>query len=352
MKKLFFISLLLTLGACKFATEPPLPIIPPDSIVITSVTIEVTATTAVIKTTVTTSKSTTVSFEYGVNGYTNTTNATPNPVNGSMSVSAKISDLTPNTTYKYRIKTVGSTTNYFNDSTFTTLPIIPPDSIVITSVTIEVTATTAVIKTMVTTSKSTSIFFEYGVSNYTNTISTTPNPVNGSMSVSAKISDLTPNTTYKYRIKTVGSTTNYFNDSTFTTSSQLQVGDEYKKGIVIEVHTANGIQHGLLAAPVDLTPIWGIGMNYFAATEAAAKYAEGYRLPDTTEMKLVKNAKNLGILTNFVDPNYDSRGIYFTSTEEAGNKDWVFIVEMYGYEKVKYIIHKNSSASSRAVCSF
>jgi len=246
MKKLnLFIVLLPLLGACKFATEPPLPIIPPDSIVITSVTIEVTATTATIKTTVTTSKTTTVTVEYGVSSYANTANATPSPINGSMSVSAKISNLTPNTTYKYRIK---AGANYF------------------------------------------------------------------------------------------------FGDSTFVTSNQLQIGDTWKNGIVISINP------GLLAAPVDLTPTWGVGLNYFAAKEVATKYGEGYRLPDSTEAKLIKKAKDMGILTNFVDPNYDSRGIYLTSTEMTGNTDWVFYIGMH--TSLNGWINKGSSASSRAVCSF
>jgi hypothetical protein len=116
--KLFILPLLLILGACK--QNPVEPIIPPESIVITSVTIEVTATTAVLKTTVTTSKTITMTVEYGVGNYTSTTNANPSSINGNMSVSARLSGLTPNTTYKYRIKAIGNTTSYFNDSTFTT----------------------------------------------------------------------------------------------------------------------------------------------------------------------------------------------------------------------------------------
>ncbi|MBM3701270.1 MAG: hypothetical protein FJW68_10235 [Actinobacteria bacterium] len=228
------------------------------------------------------------------------------------------------------------------------LPIIPPESIVITSTTVEeITATTVVIKTTVITSKSITVSFEYGVSDYINVVTTIPNPVvGGKMLVSAKISDLFPNTKYKYRIKTVGEITKYFSepDFFFVTGNQLQIGNNHKNGIIISINP------NLVAAKTDLTPTFGIRFNYFTATEEAKKYGEGYRLPDSTEMKLVKNAKELGILTNFVDPNYDSHGTYFTSTEVAGNKDWVFFIEIHG--NLKGLIHKNSSASSRAVCSF
>lgn len=227
-------------------------------------------------------------------------------------------------------------------------PIIPPESVSITSVSVEVTATTAVIKTTVTTNKSVTVSFEYGISDYINVVTTIPSPVDGKMSVSAKISNLSPDTKYKYRIKTVGETTKYFSepDFFFVTSNQLQIGDSYKNGIIISVNP------NLIAAPVDLTPVWGAGLNYFAATEAAVKYGEGYRLPDSSEMKLVKNAKELGILTNFVDPNYDPRGLYFSSTELRGSPDWMFIMEMHKPGGIKYILHKSNSASSRAVCSF
>lgn len=235
-------------------------------------------------------------------------------------------------------------------------PIIPPDSIKITSTTIEVTATTAVIKITVSTNKSITVSVEYGVSSYANIVNATPNPINGSMSVSAKLSELTPNTVYKYRIKGSGAA-DYLSDSTFTTSSQLQIGDSYKKGIVIEVHTIGGIQHGLLASPVDQTTT-GFGQNppnYGAATFIEAQqlcknYGDGYRLPDSTEAKLMKKAKDAGILTNFVDPNYDSLGIYFTSTEMLGNTDWVFYIGIH--ENFNGWINKRNSVSSRAVCSF
>jgi hypothetical protein len=159
-------------------------------------------------------------------------------------------------------------------------PITPPESITITSTAVEVTATTAVITTTVTTNKTVTVSVEYGAFDYTNQTDATPNPVSGNNTVSAKLSELSPNTVYKYRIKTVGENTNYFdNSSTFTTSSQLQIGDSYKDGIIIYVHSINGVQHGLVAAIVDQTqkgfgqnpPNYG-GANFVQAQQLCANY--------------------------------------------------------------------------------
>ncbi len=237
-----------------------------------------------------------------------------------------------------------------------TEPTIPPEVIVtVPFIEITTTATTADIKSTVNTNGATSIAVEYGVGNYNNSTNAVPASFSVNTVVNTKLTELIPSTKYQFRVKAVTGTKNvvqYITDSTFTTSGQLQIGDSYKKGIVIEVYTTNGVQHGLLAAPTDLTPTFGVRFNYFTAVDYAAKYGEGYRLPDSTEMKLVKKAKEAGVLTNFVDPNYDSRGIYFTSTEVIGSIDWVYIMEMYGNGVIKYILNKNSSASSRAVCSF
>ncbi|MEW5843140.1 MAG: fibronectin type III domain-containing protein [Bacteroidota bacterium] len=225
-----------------------------------------------------------------------------------------------------------------------------PAPVVLTKDADSVTATRAVLVGEITGNAFAT--FEYGTStSYGNTINAVPNYVNGKATVKATLVGLTPGTTYHFRARASNPAFVNGNDMTFVTGTQLQIGDSYKKGVVIDVHTVNGVQHGLLAAPVDLTPTWGPRFNFFAATEAATKYGEGYRLPDSTEMKFVRNAYKLGILTNFVDPNYDSHGIYITSTEMTGNANWIFIVKLYGYDEGGWL-NKNSSASSRAVCSF
>ncbi len=120
-------------------------------------------------------------------------------------------------------------------------PIIPPSSIVITSTTIEATATTVIIRTMVTTNKSTTMTVEYGIGSYINTVKANPSPIYGNMSVSAKIDNLTPNTTYNFRFKEEGSS-NYFNNSTFTTKSELQVGDVYQGWTIFSINPSLGFK--------------------------------------------------------------------------------------------------------------
>ena len=229
-------------------------------------------------------------------------------------------------------------------------PIIPPSSIVITSITVETTATTVIIRTTVTTNKTTTMTVEYG-EGYVNSANTTPDPIKGSMSVSAKISNLTPNTTYPFRFKEAGSN-NYFNGSTFTTKSDLLVGDSYKNGIVAEVHMVNGVQHGLLVALVDQSDSTK-GMTYAEAIVACAKYGEGYHLPDSTEAKIMKNAFDSGILNNIVKTGVT---IYLSSTELKGNNDWIICIDMVKPLLNGYIgnncINKASRANVRAVCSF
>ena len=224
------------------------------------------------------------------------------------------------------------------------LPIIPPDSIVITSVTIEVTATTATIKTTVTTSKTTTVTVEYGVSSYANTVNATPSPINGSMSVSAKISNLTPNTTYKFRFKTV---VGYSGDSTFVTKNEFQIGDSYKNGTVIRKKTSN--VPGLVAALFDQSDSTR-GLTLAEAIEACKRYGEGYRLPDSTELKVMLNAKNLGIIKNFVGPKFSPAGPYLSCTVSPGNLDWVFFLGFNGGQKGWVSV--NNYLYARAVCSF
>jgi len=223
-------------------------------------------------------------------------------------------------------------------------PIIPRDSIVITSVTIEVTATSAVIKVTVITNKSTTVFFEYGEVDYTKTVTANPNPVNGNMEVSAKISDLTPNTTYKFRVKTGKDL--FLGDSTFVTKTEfeLQFGESYKNGTVIREKTSN--VPGLLAAKVDQSDSTK-GMTYEEAIGACKNYGEGYYFPDSTEVKIIKRAYDSGILNNIVRIGVT---IYLSSTVFAGNPDYIHELDFKSGKMG--LTRKLSRANVRAVCKF
>ena len=129
-----------------------------------------------------------------------------------------------------------------------TEPTIPPEVIVtVPFIEITTTATTADIKSTVNTNGAVNnISVEYGIGNYANTTNAVPTSFSVNTVVNTKLTELVPNTKYQFRVKAVTGTKNvvqYITDSTFTTSSQLQIGDVYKKGVVIEVHSVNGTQH-------------------------------------------------------------------------------------------------------------
>ena len=117
-------------------------------------------------------------------------------------------------------------------------PIIPPESITITTVSfleIMTTATTADIKSSVNTNGAVNISIEYGIGNYTNTTNTIPSSFSVSTNIGTKLTNLIPNTRYQFRVKAVTGTksiTKYIADSTFVTKSQLQIGDSYNDGVI------------------------------------------------------------------------------------------------------------------------
>ena len=119
-----------------------------------------------------------------------------------------------------------------------TEPIIPPESVVITTVSfieIVTTSTTADIKSSVNTNGSVYIAIEYGIGNYANVTNTIPSSFNVSTNVGIKLTNLIPNTRYQFRVKAVTGTRSvvkYIADSSFVTKSQLQIGDSYEDGVI------------------------------------------------------------------------------------------------------------------------
>ncbi len=127
-----------------------------------------------------------------------------------------------------------------------TEPNVPPESIVIVTipfVEITTTITTASIKSTVNTNGPTSIAVEYGVGNYSSSGDFVPNSFSVNTIANAKLTNLMPNTRYQFRIKSVANgASKYLIDSSFTTSSQLQIGDSYNDGIIDSLD--NSGKHG------------------------------------------------------------------------------------------------------------
>ncbi|MCE5347372.1 MAG: hypothetical protein LLG13_13945 [Bacteroidales bacterium] len=149
--------------------------------------------------------STIVTFEWGTStSYGNTITPTQSPVNGStsVSVSAGLTGLAPGTTYHFRIVATNElgTTNG-NDLTFTTLGKIPT---AVTQTTTNLKVNTVTLNGSVNPNYlSSTVSFEWGTTTeYGNTLTALQSPLTGStlVNISADLSELTPETTYHFRI--------------------------------------------------------------------------------------------------------------------------------------------------------
>jgi len=166
--------------------------------------------------------STTVWFEYGLTtSYGSTFPADQSPVTGSSdtAVTATVPELSPNTTYHYRVvaQNANGTTNGA-DMTFTTGSL-PPQ--VVTLAASVITATGATLNGAVNANGADAmVTFEYGTTTaYGTTVTADQSPVMaGNVSaVSKAISGLSNNTTYHYRaVATNSGGTTYGEDMTFT----------------------------------------------------------------------------------------------------------------------------------------
>lgn len=167
-------------------------------------------------------ESTTVTFEYGTDtNYGVTYTADQSPVSGSTdtAVSAIIYELSPNTTYHYRVvaQSVNGTT-YGADMTFAALPQ-PPT--VLTQPASAFGVDSATLNGAVNPwGVSTDVTFEYGTdTGYGTTVTADQSPVNSAFAfpVSTALTGLSGGVTYHYRVVAVstGGTT-YGDDMTFT----------------------------------------------------------------------------------------------------------------------------------------
>ncbi len=145
-------------------------------------------------------------LEYGTTlPYTQSVPCTPSPGagNSAMSVSAAIGSLATNTTYHFRVVATNSAgTSQGLDETFKTVGIVPT---VGTEPATEITATSATLNGSVNPNGSevTTCSFEYGTTpSYGKSVpcATSPGKGNSPVAVSAKITALTPNTGYHFRL--------------------------------------------------------------------------------------------------------------------------------------------------------
>ena len=169
-------------------------------------------------------QNTTVTFEYGLDSsYGRTVFAVPSSVGGSSNtaVAAPITDLTPNTTYHFRVVAAsGGGVSHGADMSFTTLA--APS--VTTDEAFPVGASGATLNgTVNANGLTTTVTFEYGTTTaYGTTVTADQSPVSGSTdtAVSTAITGLTVGTTYHYRavgVNAIGTT--HGADRTFFTSA-------------------------------------------------------------------------------------------------------------------------------------
>lgn len=165
----------------------------------------------------------TVSFDYGLDSnYGSSVSYAANPVNGTSdaSVSADLADLAPGTTYHFRVAaTNDGGTTHGEDMTFTTSTPAPTAA---TQAATNVTGTSATINGQVNPNGfDATVSFDHGAdAGYGSSASFAANPVNGTsnVNVSVNLADLTPGTTYHYRVAaTNNGGTAYGEDMTFTT---------------------------------------------------------------------------------------------------------------------------------------
>jgi len=169
------------------------------------------------------SLSTTVSFEWGTTtDYGNSVAANQSPVTGdtSINVSVKLTDLSPGTTYHFRIKAENSLgITYSSDMTFSTLGDVP--AVTTMDITNLHTHTASLNGSVNPNYLSTSVKFEWGTTtsyDSTTTVQQSPLTGNSDVNVNIDLSGLSPGTTYHYRIVATNELgTTYGNDMTFKT---------------------------------------------------------------------------------------------------------------------------------------
>lgn len=225
---------------------------------------------------------TTVTFEYGLDtAYGQTRTADQNPLSGATAtaVSVTIEELTPGTTFHFRVVAVNvSGTTYGDDLAFATAAAAPT---VVTLAPSGVTSTGATLNGTVNAQNSaTTVTFEYGATTaYGTTVTAAESPVSGLLStaVSAAIAGLTGGSTYHYRVvgQNAGGTGNG-EDQTFVAGLPPAVTTNAATAVGLTGATLNGVvdangsstdasfEYGLTTAygrviPASPSPVTGSG---------------------------------------------------------------------------------------------
>ncbi|MDB5228155.1 MAG: hypothetical protein JWN78_2348 [Bacteroidota bacterium] len=207
--------------------------------------------------------STMISFEYGTTPFMgNQITAVPSIINDTSlhNITGILTNLTPNTTYYYRLKGTHNSEFYYGDilqfQTQNPLQVYPASNITTHGATLNgfidklgVPAT---------------ISFDYGTTPaYGNTITPTPASVNDtfSHSLSAAVTNLQPGTTYFYRIRGMHNSDSFFSNSeVFNTLDAVQTTPA--TNIYDSIATLNGMINGIVPPATvsfeyGLTPAFG-----------------------------------------------------------------------------------------------
>ncbi len=243
-KKFFFVSLVVLIAFFNSCNKKDIPVLlPPTAMTLTAINLE--QTKATLSGIVNPNEgSATVTFEYGkTSAYGQIVAATQVTVTGNSTtqVKATISDLSPKTTYHYRVVAASENgTTKGDDLTFTTqsLPLPASSSIAISNL---APTSATLVGTVNPNGQSTNIIFEYGLTtNYGKTITASQSPVIGNANtiVNANISGLIEKMTYHYRIvATSAAGSVQSNDMTFTTLPVIDIDGNYYNTVIIGTQT-------------------------------------------------------------------------------------------------------------------
>ena len=205
---------------------------------------DITINTAILNGTVNpNSLSTTVAFEWGTSAsYGNIATPTQNIITGNtaVSISVNLTELTPGTTYHYKIKATNELgVKYSDDKTFTTMGQKP--TVIVNDIS-DLQVNDVVLNGSVNPNYlQTTVSFEWGfTTNYGNTLSISQNSISGNslLDINADLSGLNSETTYHFRIKATNLLgTTYSEDQTFTTYALKDADNNLYHSITIGSQT-------------------------------------------------------------------------------------------------------------------
>ncbi len=223
-------------------------------------------------------------FDWGTtDSYGNSVVASPSVASGSSTtpIQTGLTGLDYGTTYHYRARVIRTDgmTGYGADSIFTTLPLAPS---VITTAATDITAYSASLNGTVNPNGGiTGVNIEWGLTTaYGTTISATPGTINGftPINVTGAITDLTPYTTYHFRVvATNTSGTIYGNDMEFSTSA---IPASVITNLATDILGFNATLNGTINAnyaPTNATFEWGFNTSYGNIISASPAIVTGYQ---------------------------------------------------------------------------